>query len=136
MDNAEKVIIIAIYRLIYFLGQWYDTVLICLFVESILETRPICTDSALVAAVSSMVIICLMISILMFIGGFISGLYVDRKFYRDSSKGTSQVTAERPHQVPFYDDIILDVANQQEQNLELKENVAYLPSKSTAVQVN
>ena len=105
---------------------------ICLFIETILEPRPICTDGALTAAVSSTVIIFLVISILMFIGGFISGLYVDRKFYRDwASKGTSHVTAERSRQVPVYDDILVDAANQQEQNLELKENVAYLQSKPT-----
>jgi hypothetical protein len=71
----------------------------------------------------------------MFIGGFISGLYVDRKFCRDSSKGTSHVTAERPRQIPVYDDILAlpDAATQQEQKLELKENVAYLPSKPAAV---
>jgi hypothetical protein len=63
----------------------------------------------------------------MFIGGFISGLYVDRKFCRDSSKGTSQVTAEQPRQVPFYDDILAlpDAATQQKRKFELKENVAY-----------
>ena len=96
--------------------------LICLFIA---EPRP-CTDStsALAAAMSSTFLV---ISILMFIGGFISGLYIDRKFYRDSaSKETSHVTAERSRQVPVYDDILLDTANQQEQNLELKENVAYL----------
>lgn len=102
--------------------------LICLGIETILESRPTCTDStsALATAVSSTVIVFIVISILMFIGGFISGLYVDRKFYRDSvSKGTSHVIAERPRQVPVYDDILLDTANQQEQNLELKVNVAY-----------
>ena len=106
--------------------------LICLGIETIPEPRPTSTDSALAAAVSSTVIIFLVISILMFIGGFISGLYIDRKFYRDSaSKQTSYVTAERSRQVPVYDDILLDTTNQQEQNLELKENVAYLQSRPT-----
>lgn len=75
------------------------------------------------------------ISILTFIGGFISGLYVDRKFCRNSSKGMSHVTIDQPRQVPVYDGIQVDAANQQEQNLELKENVAYLPLKPTAVKV-
>ena len=85
------------------------------------------TGSPLAAAVSSTVIIFLVISILTFIGGFISGLYVDRKFYRLSLKGTSNVTVERPRQVPFYDDVQFndDPANKQVQNLELKDNVAY-----------
>ena len=77
-------------------------------------------------------IVFIVISILTFIGGFISGLYVDRKFYRDSpSKEMSHITAEGSRQVPIYDDILLDTANQQEQNLELKVNVAYLQSKPT-----
>ena len=57
-----------------------------------------------------------MISILIFIIGFISGLYVDRKFYRESSKWTPQIRAEQPHQVSLYDDVQF-TANQQEQIL-------------------
>ena len=59
------------------------------------------------------------------------GLYVGRKFNK-----SPHVTTERPHQVPVYDYVQMSAANQREQNLKLKKNVAYLPSKSTAVEVN
>ena len=76
--------------------------------------------------------------ILMFIIGFISGLYVDRKFYKESSRRMSHVTAERPRLVPFYDDVQFstDTTNQQGQNLELKENMAYRLPKPAAVEIN
>ena len=94
-----------------------------------------CADNALAAAVSSTVIIFLVISILMFIGGFMSGLCVERKFL------SKEKTAERPHPVPFYDDVQIfraesDIANQEEQNLELKKNVAYRLPKPVPIDVN
>lgn len=68
---------------------------------------------------------------------FMSGLYVGRKFNKESSKGTPQVTAvEHPRQIPFYEDVLSGTVNQQEQNLELKENVAYQPSKPVTAEIN
>ena len=95
-------------------------------------------DNALVAAVLSIVFTFLVISALTFVIGFMSGLYVGRKFNKELSKGTPHITAEHPRQVPIYDYVQMSVAaaNQQEQNLKLKENVAYQPSKPTAVEIN
>ena len=86
----------------------------------------------------STVFIFLVISALIFVIGFISGLYVGRNFKRESSsKGIPQVTAvEHPQQIPFYEDVLSETANQQEQMLELKENVAYQPSNPTPVETN
>ena len=67
-----------------------------------------------------------------------SGIYVGRKSVNtESSEGMPRhVTAiEHPRQIPFYEDVLLGTMNQQEQNLELKENVAYQPSKPTAAAV-
>ena len=68
-----------------------------------------------------------------------SGIYVGRKFNKESSEGMPRhVTAiEHPRQIPFYEDVLSETVNQQEQNdyLELKENVAYQPSKPTAAAV-
>ena len=94
------------------------------------------TDNTLAAAVSSTMIIFLVISILTFIGGFVSGFFVNKKLYRDSSKRMSHVTAEQPHQVPLYDDVLFGSgANQQEQNVELKPDLAYQSPKFAAVKV-
>ena len=93
------------------------------------------TDNALVAAVLSTVFISLIISAFTFVIGFMSGLHVGRKSNKESSNGTPHVTAECPRQVPVYDYVQMSVAaaNQQEQILQLKENVAYHP---TTVEIN
>ena len=67
-----------------------------------------------------------------------SGIYVGQKSVnKESSEGMPQhVTAlEYPCQIPIYEDVLLGTVNQQEQNFELKENVAYQPSKPTAAAV-
>ena len=113
----------------------------CLFVESLIpESKPTCTlqstNNELAAAVLSTVLIFLAISTLTFVIGFMSGIYVGRKFNKESSNGTPQVTAiEHPRQIPFYEDVFSGTANQQEQNVELKENVAYRPSIATPIDV-
>ena len=97
------------------------------------------TNNALVAAVLSTVFIFLIISALTFVIGFMSGLHVGRKFNKESSNGTPHVTAaEHPRQVPIYDYVQMSgaAANQQDQTLKLKENVAYQPSKPTTVEIN
>ena len=78
------------------------------------------------------VLIFLVVSILLFVIGFMSGIYVGRKCNKESSEGMPRhVTAlEHPCQIPFYEDVLLGTVNQQEQNFELKENVAYQPSKA------
>ena len=104
------------------------------------EIRPTSTHNALVAAVLPTVLIFLVISILLFVIGFMSGIYVGRKCNKESSEGMPRhVTAiEHPHQIPFYEDVLSATVNQQEQNdyLELEENVAYQPTlKPTAAAV-
>ena len=98
-------------------------------IPKIPESRP--TQSPLVAAMLSTVFTFLVISILILISGFMCGLYVSRKFNK-----SPHVTTERPHQVPVYDYVQMSAANQRGQNLKLKKNVSYLPSKSTAVEMN
>ena len=88
----------------------------------------------LAAVVTSLVLIFLVISVFIFIAGFVCGHYFSQKFKR-SSKETPQ-TSDHPDQVPFYE-YVLHVPSgvkHQEQDLELKENVAYGPSKPTTVE--
>ena len=89
------------------------------------------SSDVLAAALSSTVIVSLVISITTFITGFICGHYHGRNFTR-SSKGKPHITTMHPHPAPVYEDIdtqsIARAVKHQEQNLELRENVAYLPS--------
>ena len=83
---------------------------------------------------SSIVVVFFMISIIIFIVGFICGHYNGRKFIRScATKEIPNTTTDQPHQVPEYEDIdaqpIACAMKYQEQGLELKENVAYGPSK-------
>ena len=88
------------------------------------------SSNELAAAVSSTMIVFLMISILTFITGFVFGRYFrirDRK-YKESPKNTNQPAA------PLYEDVgVPSAVEHQEQDLKLKENVAYGPSKSMSV---
>ena len=93
----------------YYTGNWQ-------------ELRP--TECSLAAAVSSSVIIFLVMAIIIFIAGFMSGRYFRL------SKGTLHITtADQPHQGPVYDYVQPSMMKCQE-NLELTINVAYHPSKS------
>jgi hypothetical protein len=86
-----------------------------------------CLDE-LVAAVSSTIVVFLVISISTLTAGFASGYYFRGRKCNESCKKTQscpQPTA------PLYEyvDAIPSAAEHQEQGLELKENVAYGPSK-------
>ena len=92
-----------------------------------------CTCSRiLVAALSSTVIISVMISITLFIIGFLCGNYYNKNI--QSSK-KEHITTDQPHQLqaPEYEDIdtqqLARAAKHHEYPFELKENVAYVPSK-------
>ena len=86
----------------------------------------------------STVLIFLVVSILLFVIGFMSGIYVGRKSVnKESSEGMPwhDTAIKHPRQIPFYENVFSETLNQWEQNLELKENVAYQPSKPTAAAV-
>ena len=92
------------------------------------------SDNAPTAIVSSTVIIVFVVtSISIFIGGFVIGLCVGRKFCRDSSKGPSHFIIERPRHTPIYEEVLVGAANQQ--NLQLKDNVAYQAPNPVALEL-
>ena len=99
------------------------------FVEKMEESS---STDVLAAVVTSLLIAFLVISIFIFIAGFVCGHYFSQKFKR-SSKETPQTT---DHQVPFYEYVLHmpNAVKHQEQDLELKENVAYGPSKPATVE--
>ena len=72
---------------------------------------------------SSTVVVFLVISILTFVAGFVCGHYFGRKH--------TKATSSQP--VALYEDVnvLPSAVEHQEQHLELKENVAYGPLKST-----
>ena len=69
-------------------------------------------------AVASSMTIFVVASILFFIIGFLCG-----HFCRKERKTVETVPREETHSAPYYDDVVL----KQEEELELKENVAYGP---------
>ena len=85
------------------------------------------SDSILAVALSSTVIIFLVISIMIFIVGFICGHYHGHKFNR-SSVETPHSTADQPCQIPLYEDVV-DVLTSAKRDFELRENLAYGPSR-------
>ena len=92
------------------------------------------STDVLAAVVTSLLIAFLVISIFIFIAGFVCGYYFSRKF-KGSPKETPQ-TSDHPGQAPFYEYVlhVPSTVKHQEQDLELKENVAYGPSKPTTVE--
>ena len=87
----------------------------------------------LAAAVSSTVVVFLVISILTFFTGFAFGHYVRGRKFKESPKKTQ--VSNQPV-VPLYEDVNVlpsDVEHQ-ERHFELKENVAYGPFKSMRVE--
>ena len=65
------------------------------------------------------------IIILTFAVGFVCGHYFGRK---SSSETPDNPTGNQP--APVYRDVLLSAVKHQEQDLELKENVAYCPPRS------
>ena len=90
--------------------------------------------STVAVAVSSMVIVFLIASIVIFITGFACGYCFSQKV-KQSSKETPHPTDYPPstsyHPAPLYEEVKSSAEKHQEQDLELKENVAYGQSKST-----
>lgn len=106
-------------------------------VEMITESRPTCipnteSDNAPTAVVTpTVIIVFVVVSISTFVGGFVIGLGVGRKFCRDSS---SHFIIERPCQIPIYEEVLVGAAKRQ--NLQLKENVAYQAPNPVALELN
>ena len=98
------------------------------------EIGELVSVNVLTAAVSSTVVAFLVISCLIFVVGFVCGHYFGRK-----SKQSSRETPDNPtgnQQAPLYEDVLLSAVKHQEYDVELKENVAYGPSKSMIKSVN
>ena len=90
--------------------------------------------STVAVAISSSVVVFLITSIVIFITGFACGHCFSQKF-KQSSKETPHPTDYPPstshHPTPLYEEVQSSAEKHQEQDLELKENVAYGQSKST-----
>ena len=99
------------------------------------ETR---SSDELVVAISSTVVVFLVISILMLIAGFACGYYLrGRKLSKKTSNNPGPISiASQQAAAPYYEDVdvLPSAVKHQEQSLELKENVAYGPSKSMSVE--
>ena len=80
-----------------------------------------------VAAVASSVTVFIVASILFFVIGFLCGHFCQKKGKPSAAGGESvppMATGGQQTQATYYDDVLLQ---QQEQELKLKENVAYAP---------
>ena len=96
------------------------------------------SSNEFVVAVSSTVVVFLVISILTLIAGFACGYYIRGRKCKEPSKKTPNnpvSIASQPAAAPFYEDVdvLPSAVEHQERNLELKENVAYGSSKSKSV---
>ena len=95
------------------------------------------SSNELAAAVSSTVIVFLVISIFTFIAGFAFGHYFWGQNYKESPKMTQDVIpASSQPAAPLYEDVDMlpSAVKHQEQGLQMNENVAYGPSKSMSVE--
>ena len=79
----------------------------------------------LTAAILSTAVVFIVIVILTFAVGFVCGHYIGKKSSRETPDNP---TGNQP--VPVYEDVLLSAVKHQEQDLELKENVAYYPPRS------
>ena len=86
------------------------------------------STDVLAVVVTSLLIAFLVISIFIFIAGFVCSHYFSRKFKRSSIETPQR--SDHPHQVLIYEYVLPSAVKHQdsEQDLELKENVAYGPS--------
>lgn len=92
------------------------------------------TESPTAIVSSTVIIVFIVTFISIFITGFVIGLCIGRKFCRDSSKGPSHFIIERPRHTPMYEEVLVGAANQQ--NLQLKENVAYQAPNPVALELD
>ena len=79
------------------------------------------TSDVVTVVAASLVSVFFVSSVIIFISGFICGHYFSRNF-----KQSSKETPSQP--VPLYEDVLPSAVIHQEQDVELKENVAYGPS--------
>ena len=96
------------------------------------------SSDELVVAVTSTVVVFLVISILILIAGFVCGYYIRGQKCKESSKETSNNPVSIASQLaaaPYYEDVdvLSSAVEHQEQNFELNENVSYGPSKTMSV---
>ena len=92
------------------------------------------SSDVLAGALSSTIVLFLVLSISTLIAGFLCGHYFGRKYEKSSKKIPALPKPSQP--VALYEDVdvLPSAVEHQEQNLELKENVAYGPSKSMSVE--
>ena len=84
---------------------------------------------AVVPVVLCTVVTSLVISAITFIIGVMCGHYFGRKPKHDKSKEISDHQPKSIQPVPLYEPVLPSAMEHQEQDLELKENMAYGPSK-------
>ena len=104
-----------------------------IFAEKMAESKITESDVFTAAVSSSAAIAFLLISITIFVLGILCGHYCGRRLSKETPHViTGQVQA---HQVPAYEGASLKaVPKKQEQGVELEDNVAYHPSKSTDIE--
>ena len=100
-----------------------------------IESEESRSTNGLTAAVSCAAVAFLMISLLTFIAGCVCGHYFGRKSKQPSRGTPDHPLANQP--VPLYEDVnvLPSAMEHQEQGLELRENVAYGPSKSMNISI-
>ena len=103
--------------------------LICIGNLKVEETGP---SNKLVVTVSATVVVFLVISILTLIGGCVCGYYFRGRKY--NKKTQDNPLSSQPAAAPHYEEVnvLPSAMEHQGQGLELKENVAYGPSKSNS----
>ena len=113
---------------LHLIDYYYSLFLILSVYVQESSLRPTAECSLVVAVSSSVLITFIVTSIIFFIVGFTSGRYFKL------SKGKLHITTtDQPQQGPVYDYVQPSTAQCQE-NLELKVDIAYLPSRSVTVE--
>ena len=91
------------------------------------------TCNVVTAAVVTSISTFLVTSVFIFIIGFVCGHCFSQRYIVKRSAKEKTVQGEQSHPNPTYDTILLNVVKQEEQDLELKENIAYLTLPSTVI---
>ena len=94
------------------------------------------SSDVLGVTLSSTIVSFLIISILTFIAGFVCGHYFGRKYKGLLIKNISSNSPIASQPVPLYEDVnvLPSTLEHHEKDFELKENVAYGPSKSMSIE--
>ena len=111
---------------------------LCIYNTSGVEIEETRSSDELVLAVISTVVVFLVIFILTLIAGFTCGYYIRGQKCKETFKQTPSnpvSIASQPATAAVYEDmdVLPSAVEHQERNLELKQNVAYGPSKSMSV---